>query len=352
MSRRAQQTKEARHVHALSFDEQSEESAKFAAKQKIRALDAFDQLTGGFLRNATTRGSFDSRVRYVAEEISLIADSHFDGNIDGLREAMVESWAPHEAEIPEAFREQWDKDKKKDDKPDGPPKGEGPPKDGPPKPDGPPKDDADKPPSDDEGDDGDEEDADSLGQRTITTDEAIPADTELVIKLEVAPPKESAVDWERFAALDAENARDFACAYILSKRPQRDDAELVYMTQVIGALEGFMPHVVHDDLVRTAQTIDSAYLRPSEDSDWYAVGKQAGIAATEWALSVKEGSAGVPEPLTTISIPEAFGSWEAATDQAQADYREGYIDGYHETAGIEVEAAEVETEAVVSEDDE
>lgn len=355
-------------MNALDFEDTSEEAAKFAAKRTLRALDAFDQLTGGFLRAAQTKGEFESRLRYATAELDLIADSHYDGDVRGMTAAMVEQWQPKEAkcadcgdpdeetghmgcqypqdhegsktaEIPEAFKDQ--QKKKKDDGGDddgggGNPFGKGSvdgddtPKKKKDKPKGenPFGKDESEPKSDDDGDDkGEDEEGEALGTKSITVDEAIPGGTELQITLEVAPPKESAIDWERFAGLEAEDARDYACAYILARKPADGDEVLAYMSKIIGAKEGYQPHVVEADLLRTASLVQGAYLRAGEGTDWYEAGYEAGSAARGWDPAAEQ----APSPYAgrvASSIPDIFGSWEAATDEAKAEYELGFEDGW------------------------
>jgi len=73
-------------------------------------------------------------------------------------------------------------------------------------------------------------------------------------------------------------------------------------------------------------------------TQWTQAGFDAGVADAEVHDPHTIDSIDIPHPLSGEfageSIPEIFGSWEAATDQAMSDYEEGYESGWFEVVNL------------------
>ena len=62
------------------------------------------------------------------------------------------------------------------------------------------------------------------------------------------------------------------------------------------------------------------------DDYWYVVGWLRGQRLVEDGVKDTDAPAPLSGELAGYSIPEIFGSWEAATQEAMDDYEDGYWD--------------------------
>lgn len=93
---------------------------------------------------------------------------------------------------------------------------------------------------------------------------------------------------------------------------------------VIETTDDVIPVLLLDNLLdeRIATTIGLAIA--TEITPWYERGYERGMLAVEMGATIGDSPAPLSGEWAGESIPEVFGSWEAATEEAMDDYERGY----------------------------